>query len=325
MLYVEVQEMNRLSSFYLAMEEYIARYLNTNEDCFFMWQVPATVMVGRNQLINNEVNLSYCHENNIHVLRRKSGGGCIYVDKSCLLFSYITHDEQVNLVFSQYINLIVEMLNKMGIAANAGGRNDVMIEDKKISGNAFYHVPGRSIVHGTMLYDTDMENMVKSITPSEEKLISKGVESVRQHIALLKDFTTLSLEQFKQLTKQHLCSSKLVLTTDDVKGIEKIEKDYLSDNFTFGNNPRYSISNKKHFDNVGNMEVYIQLKNDVIKHINILGDYFLTGDIDNQVLKPLQNIQYNEYEITAALPENIGDIVRNLRKDQLIELIMAHP
>lgn len=325
MIYIDVPEKNRLTSFYLATEEYVARHIADNEDYFFIWQVPPTVMVGRNQLIDNEINLPYCREKGIHLLRRKSGGGCIYVDEGCLLFSYITHNDQVNLVFTQYIDRIVQMLRQLGINAEAGGRNDILIDEKKVSGNAFYHVPQWSIVHGTMLYDTNLQNMVASITPSQLKLNSKGVQSVRQHIALLKDYTTLSIEEVKRHTKEFLCSSALTLTEKDIKGIEEIEQDYLSDEFTYGNNPRYTMTNKQRIENVGELEVLMELKNNVIKHVNIMGDYFLTGDLDNAILKPLQNIPYTKQAIEAALPEQVNHIIRNLNKAQLVNLIVDPP
>ena len=106
-----------------------------------------------------------------------------------------------------------------------------MIGDRKVSGNAFYHIPGRSIVHGTMLYDTNMVNMVGAITPNDEKLISKGVESVRQRIALLKDFVQIDIEQFKTFVRENLCKGEITLTSDDIRAIEEIEKEYLTDEF----------------------------------------------------------------------------------------------
>lgn len=323
MVYVEVPTENRLTGFYLATEEYVARHVNTPDDYFFMWQVPPTVMFGRNQLIDSEVNTQYCQEQGIHMIRRKSGGGCIYVDQGCILFSYITHRDGVNTVFTEYINRIVNMLQQMGVDARSGGRNDILIGEKKISGNAFYHVPGRSIVHGTMLYDTHLQNMVASITPSEEKLVSKGVQSVRQHIALLKDYTPLSIEAFKQFAIDHLCSSSMTLTEADIKGIEEIEKDYLSDEFTYGNNPRYSIIRKQRIEGVGELDVRIELKNNIIRQVNIMGDYFLTGDLDNDLLSHLKNIPYTPAAIQHALPEETGNVIRNLTKQQLARLLLS--
>jgi lipoic acid synthetase/lipoate-protein ligase A len=303
------------------MEEYVARHLNTNEDCFFLWQVNPSVIFGRNQLIENEVNMDYCKVHHIETYRRKSGGGCVYADKSNVMFSYITRDENVNFTFNRYINLLVLLLFKLGIDAKANGRNDVLIDGKKVSGNAFYHIPGHSIVHGTMLYDTNMENMVGSITPTHEKLISKGVESVRQRIALLKDYTTISLDEFMDFAIQQLCQETLMLNEKDMKEIEEIEKEYLSEEFIYGNNPRYTMVKKHRLEGVGDFEIRIELKNDVIKQMNIMGDFFLVGDIDNRLLNPLRNVPYNRDSVIKALPERVDDLIMNLDKKDLINMI----
>ena len=315
-----IKETRRLS-FYLAMEEYVARKLNVGDDCFFLWQVNPSVIFGRNQLIENEVNMDYCKEHHIETYRRKSGGGCVYADMSNVMFSYITRDENVNFTFNRYLNLLVLMLYKLGIDAKANGRNDIMIDGKKVSGNAFYHIPGHSIVHGTMLYDTNMENMVGSITPTHEKLLSKGVESVRQRIALLKDYTHISLEEFMVFVIQQLCQETLTLNENDINEIETIEKEYLSDEFIFGRNPRYSIIRKHRLEGVGEFEIRIELKNNIIKQMNIMGDFFLLGDIDNRLLAPLYNVAFDKESVTKALPDKIDDIILNLDKKDLIEMI----
>lgn len=146
------------------MEEFVARNINTADDCFFMWQVEPSVIFGRNQLIENEVNIEYCRQNDIKTYRRKSGGGCVYADMNNIMFSYITQSENVSLTFDRYINMVAEMLRSLHIPAEATGRNDIMIHGRKVSGNAFYHIPHHSIVHGTMLYDTNMQNMVATLT-----------------------------------------------------------------------------------------------------------------------------------------------------------------
>ena len=315
-----INETRRLS-FYLAMEEYVARKLNVGDDCFFLWQVNPSVIFGRNQLIENEVNMDYCKEHHIETYRRKSGGGCVYADMSNVMFSYITRDENVNFTFNRYMNLLVLMLYKLGIDAKANGRNDILIDGKKVSGNAFYHIPGHSIVHGTMLYDTNMENMVGSITPTHEKLLSKGVESVRQRIALLKDYTQISLEEFMVFVVQQLCQETLTLNENDIKEIETIEKEYLSDEFIFGRNPRYSIIRKHRLEGVGEFEIRIELKNNIIKQMNIMGDFFLLGDIDNRLLAPLRNVAFDKEAVSNALPDKIDDIILNLDKKDLIEMI----
>lgn len=322
MLYIALPDNEkRILPFYLAMEEYVARHLD-EDDCFFMWQVDPTVIFGRNQLIENEVNIPYCRQHGIATYRRKSGGGCVYADRSNVMFSYITKDENVNLTFSRYINLVIFILWKLGIEATASGRNDIMIGDRKVSGNAFYHIPGRSIVHGTMLYDTNMENMVGAITPSDEKLISKGVRSVRQRIALLKDYTTLSLDDLMAFVRKNLCDHELTLTTSDVKAIEQLMQEYLADEFIYGKNPSHTVIRKQRVEGVGELDIRMEVKNDRIKSINVMGDFFLVGDIDHQLLAPLKGVRINRDDIDAALPDRLDDVIMNLRKEDFIKAII---
>ncbi len=303
------------------MEEYVARHI-TEPDCFFMWQVEPSVIFGRNQLIENEVNLDYCRENLIQTFRRKSGGGCVYADWKNVMFSYITDEDNVNFTFNRYINMVVLTLIKLGVDARASGRNDVMIGDRKVSGAAFYRLPGRSIVHSTMLYDTDMRNMVGAITPSNDKLVSKGVSSVRQRIALLKDYVDISLADFMAFVKENLCDGEIVLTENDIKGIEKIEQEYLTPSFIYGKNPSYTVIRKKRLDGVGELEVRMEVKNNCVKDINLMGDYFLTGALDDQLLLPLHGVQLEREALEAALPDDISTIIMNLKKDDFIGLLL---
>ena len=315
-----VEKVRRLS-FYLAMEEYVARRID-EQDLFFMWQVEPSVIFGRNQLIENEVNLKFCRERGIKTYRRKSGGGCVYADMNDVMFSYITKDEAVGFTFNRYINMVVLVLQNLGVDAKASGRNDVMIGDRKVSGNAFYHIPGRGIVHGTMLYDTDMVNMVGAITPTDEKLLSKGVASVRQRIALLKDYINLDIEQFKTFVRNNLCQGEIVLNEEDIRGIEEIEKDYLTDEFIYGNNPKYTIVRKRRIETVGDFEVRIEMKNGEIKGMVMLGDYFIVGDIDDTILRPLKGVRLEREALEKALPEQLDTAILNLRKADFIDLLL---
>ena len=221
---------NRQLSFYLAMEEYVARHMQ-EPDCFFMWQVAPTVIFGRNQVVENEVNLEYCREHDIRVVRRKSGGGCVYADMDNLMLSMVTDGDNVGFTFNRFVTMIQLALHKIGVTATSTAHNDIMIGDRKVCGTAFYQLPGRSIVHSTMLYDTNMEHMLNAITPSAEKLEKKGIQSVRQRITLLKDHTPLSLDEIKQKIRDTLCDGELVLTEEQVAGIEEIEQTYLKQDF----------------------------------------------------------------------------------------------
>lgn len=224
------QEPRRLS-FYLAMEEFVARHTD-EPDAFFMWQVEPSVIFGRNQVLENEVNVAYCREHGISLYRRKSGGGCVYADMDNLMLSFVTSEENVNFAFNRFVNMVLLVLRKLGIAATGTSHNDIMIGDRKVCGTACYHLEGRSIVHSTMLFDTNMDHMLNAITPSREKLEKKGIESVRQRITLLKDYTTLdSVEALKALIRETLCEGERMLTASEVAGIEAIEATYLKEEF----------------------------------------------------------------------------------------------
>ena len=321
MVYIALpdNEVRRLS-FYLAMEEYVAKHVKA-DDSFFMWQVEPSVIFGRNQLIENEVNLNFCRKHHIQTYRRKSGGGCVYADMNNVMFSYITNEEQVGFTFNRYINMIVLMLQKLGVDASPSGRNDVMIGNRKVSGNAFYKIPGHSIVHGTMLYDTDMLNMVGSITPPGEKLMSKGIKSVHQRVTFLKDYLSISLPEFKDFVHKHLCEEEFILSEEDIQKIEDIEEEYLSDEFIYGKNPRYTLIKKHHIENVGGLEARIEVKNGIIKSVNLMGDFFLVGDLDNGLLNKLKDVPLEAGAISRLLPDRIDDIILNLMKTDLIDLL----
>ena len=217
-----MSEIRRLN-FYLATEEYVARYKNEGDDLFFLWQVDPTVIIGRNQIVEQEVNIEYVRAHAIQLYRRKSGGGCVYADRSNVMMSYITRSDEVTKTLSRYMAMVASMLQDLGLPATTTANNDVLIDGRKVSGNAFYHIPGHSIVHGTMLFDTDMEHMLHAITPPQVKLDKHGVRSVRQRITLLKEHTDLTIDDFKRFAISRLCDKELWLTDEDVKEIEKME------------------------------------------------------------------------------------------------------
>lgn len=235
MIYVDIDTKGTMRlPFYLAMEEYVARNIYKGEDCFFMWQVNPTVIFGRNQVIEDEVNIEYCKSHNIQFYRRKSGGGCVYADMGNVMLSYITGEESVDNCFAYYMEMLTRSFNAIGIPAERNDHNDIMLNGQKISGNAILHMTDRVIAHGTLLYDTNMENMTNAITPSKQKLSRNGVQSVRQRITLLKDFTPLSLEEMKKKLRATICTSSVSLAEKDIEGIKEIEKEYLEPSFIYG-------------------------------------------------------------------------------------------
>ena len=307
--------------FYLAMEEYIAQEFPA-QDYFFMWKVSPTVIFGRNQLIESEVNVDYCKSKNIEFYRRKSGGGCVYADEGNIMLSYITPDTNVNFTFNRYMLMVENALQKLGIDARTTGRNDILIAGRKVSGNAFYHLPCRSIVHGTMLYDTNIEYMAGATTPSSSKLESKGVQSVRQHVTTVKEHLDITIEEFQEYLYRTLCDKVITLTHEDITAVEEIAKEYYTTEFIYGKNPSYGLSNRKRIEGVGEFIIDLVVKDNVIRKANLSGDFFIVGDIDGMLLSKLKNISYTKDAVEKALDEVVCEnVIMNLKKEQLINLI----
>ncbi len=325
-LQLPYDEVRRLT-FYLAMEEYAAQLLKDNksiDELFFTWRVRPTVIFGRNQLIDSEVNVAYCKAHGIEYYRRKSGGGCVYADMDNLMFSYITRSDDVTTTFAHYTHAIVAMLKGLGLDASDNSRNDIMVEGKKVSGNAFYHLPGISIVHGTMLYDTNMDNMVQAITPSAAKLDSKGVKSVKSHITTLNRYLTMSIEEFQQHAFRTLCDGEITLSDSNIAAIERIEAGYLTHEFILGNNPRCNMERSGRIEGVGEFKITLELNRNIIRSINIAGDFFLLGDLDT-IITRLKGRQFTETEIEKALSDlTLSRVIMNLTQEQFMRLIFEN-
>lgn len=324
MVYVTLptEKQYRRLPFYLAMEEYIARELPA-QDYFFIWQVEPTVIFGRNQLVDSEVDTAFCRANNIRFYRRKSGGGCVFADRSNLMLSYITPTTNVNFTFNRYMLMVEDALQRLGVDARTSGRNDILVDGRKVSGNAFYHLPGRSIVHGTMLYDTNLDYMLNATTPSETKLRSKGVESVRQHITTLCKYITLTIDELKVHLRSVLCNEEILLSDADIAAIEQIEQEYYDDSFIYGNNPAASLTRVERIEGVGEFHVSVDIKENRIRKVSLAGDFFIIGDLDSMLLDKLKGAEYSRAGIEAALDGvDTSSVIMNLTNEQLINLLI---
>lgn len=213
---------DRSLSFYLAMEEFVAEKFE--DEAFFVWRVDPTVIIGRNQDLEAEVNIAYCMEHDVKIVRRKSGGGCVYSDKGNIMISFISRRGEVSTVFDRYLSALSECLSSLGLDAERSGRNDILVDGRKVSGNAFHQLPDRSIVHGTLLYDTDLDALEKAIRPPVEKLVRHGIASVRQRVQNLKAYLDGSridsIEKLENYLVDYFCDAVIVLNEDDIHEIE---------------------------------------------------------------------------------------------------------
>ena len=224
---------------YLAMEEYLAA--NAKEDTMFMWVVRPTVIFGRHQVMENEVNIPYCETNGIEMYRRKSGGGCVYADEGNLMVSYISPSPHSEQVFAHYMQFMSYALRKMGYPAVTTEHNDILVEGRKVSGNACYALPTSTIVHGTMLWKVDFNRLQQAITPPAEKLAKHGVESVRQRVVNLctiqQDERLRETPPITNMADLMNCLTRLLadcsneLPQDAYAAIDAIEQTYLDPTF----------------------------------------------------------------------------------------------
>ena len=196
--------------FYLAMEDFVAKSIEG--DSFFVWRVAPTVIIGRNQDLEAEVNMEFCRKHDVRVVRRKSGGGCVYSDMGNVMVSYISRRGDVSEIFERYLDAMADCLGSVGVEAIKSGRNDILVQGRKVSGNAFHQLPDRSIVHGTLLYDTDFDALEESIRPPVEKLERHGVASVRQRVENLRTFldpaVIPSVEALEDAVLQRQCHNR---------------------------------------------------------------------------------------------------------------------
>lgn len=218
----------RSLAFWLAMEEFVAK--SVDEEAFFVWRVAPTVIIGRNQVLEAEVNLDYCRRNGVKIVRRKSGGGCVYADRDNIMISYVSRRGDVAEIFERYLSALTSCLCSLGLKAEKLGRNDILVEGRKVSGNAFHQLPDRSIVHGTLLYNTDFDALEEAIRPPVEKLLRHGVASVRQRVGNLRDYLDPAIIGSIHALESHLVDyfsdGTLSLSADDLCVIEEMASAY---------------------------------------------------------------------------------------------------
>lgn len=227
---------NRRLVWYLAMEEYFAKQVQ--EDIFFTWVVSPTVIFGRHQVMEAEVNMDFCRANGIAIYRRKSGGGCVYADEGNLMMSLISPSTHSEVVFQSFLDCVSNVLRACGFAAVKSEHNDIMVEGYKVSGNACYALPTGTIVHGTLLVQVDFEMLQQAITPSVEKLLKHGVRSVRQRVANLSQYAAFDHIRTLEACSAHLinalCTHARELSQEEISAIDQIEQSYLDSQFIAG-------------------------------------------------------------------------------------------
>lgn len=315
---------------YLALEEWCARKMPPAV-YFFTWVVAPTVIIGRNQDLEKEVNLQYCRDNNINVVRRRSGGGCVFADYGNIMISFVTPSTDVQTTFSELTDRVAGQLRAMGINAESSGRNDIMVDGRKISGNAFYHLPGRSIVHGTMLYDTTMSHMMQAITPDRAKLESKRVTSVSSHIVTARQLLPdMPFDEFHRRLAEGLATDEYRLKDQDIDEVRKLAARYAEPSWLYGRTAvkgHRTIDNTRRFDGVGTIRFTARIDdNDSITDPHLTGDFFMLADLDEGLLDRLRGVPCTQTALRAALDgADTAKVIANLSHYMLVSLITQKP
>ncbi|WP_284928135.1 lipoate--protein ligase [Candidatus Phytoplasma sp. AldY-WA1] len=308
--------------FYFALEEYILNnLLKKDEVFFFQWQIKG-VVIGKNQIIENEVNFDFTTKNQIKLFRRPTGGGCVYNDPQTPLFSIITAKKDKNFNFREYLGKIIEAFQKLGINLYFSGRNDIMLNEKKVSGNAFMQNKNGMVIHGTLLYDCDIDTMVRCITPNNEKLISKGITSVSSRVTNLKEHLNgMSQQELMDYLNNYLTNEEYNLTLDEIYKIEKMAKKYSSKEWIFGEHPTYDKNLKKRF-HWGNLEIFLSLKNGKILKIIFKGDFFHKENNLSEFLEKFINVSYNKKSLQELLKNiDIKNYIIDASNEDLLSLL----
>lgn len=315
--------------YYLALEEWVADNL-PDDEYIFSWRVNPTVICGRNQDISLEVNMPYCRANGIDVVRRRSGGGCVYADMNNYMFSYIAPGTDVETNFARYSEVTATMLRSLSIDATVSGRNDILVGGCKIAGNAFYIHGGKSVAHGTMLFDIDAERMGNAITPSHAKLASKSVKSVPSHVTCLRSLgLDMTVEQFGEYAMRYFTDGKnIALTQKQLDQLGDIEKRYYDASFLYGRARESKTENLvrrfRRIEGVGDFYADIELdKESRITRICLYGDFFSTGDISGLIERPLTGSLYDRNALAEAMERiNTANAVKGLTDEALLEILI---
>lgn len=314
----------KTATFFLAAEEYVAGKL-PGGDYLFSWILPPTVVMGRNQVAHQEFDLDYCAAHGIDIVRRKSGGGAVFADHRNIMWSLITRGGDVEPIFKEYAEVVAAALTQLGATAQASGRNDIILENGgKVCGNAFYHLKERNIVHGTMLYDTNLEAMQRALRPAPEKLKAKGVQSVRSRIGLLKDYIsggTLSLRD--QLTAL-LTDRQVMLSEADIAAIEEIEQTYREPDFLFGHIQTADEVVSGHIEGCGTIELHFTLRGSRVSGVSLKGDFFATTDVQRAFEEAFRRTPFTTAHLQAHAKEYaLHKTIRGLTAEALENLFIS--
>ncbi|MCF2682394.1 lipoate--protein ligase [Faecalicatena contorta] len=307
----------------LAMEEYLLLHCDKEECILYLWQNRNTVVIGRNQNAWKECLVSKLEEENGYPVRRLSGGGAVYHDLGNLNFTFLVRKENYDV--DRQLNVILEAVKKLGIHAEKSGRNDILIDGHKFSGNAFYEQGDCCYHHGTLMVNVNLGELSRYLTVSKDKLKSKGVDSVRARVANLTEYAPdLTVDELKKKLLEAfeevygLKANILKDTELDADEVEERTQKFASWNWIFGRKLefQYELSNRFPW---GQVTLQMQVRNGRIKDVNVYSDSMKPAFIE-EVSRYLKSVRYDKKAICAELSLYWS---KDQEEDQMMKDIIA--
>ncbi|KRM96927.1 lipoate-protein ligase [Liquorilactobacillus aquaticus DSM 21051] len=323
----------------LATEQYLMSKKDIELPLVLFYIQKPCIIIGRNQNTLEEIDQQYCRDKNIVVTRRLSGGGAMYDDLGNLSFSFIVKaDKQRFGDFKTMVAPIVTALHRLGVTgAVVTGRNDIVVDGKKFSGNAMYTRAGRTFSHGTLMLDVDMNEVAKALNVPKDKIQSKGIKSVRSRVTNLRPYLAekykkITTEEFRDFIIRSILGAESMsaaeksayhLTLDDQAEIKKLEQKYYRNwDWVYGHSPRFTLKKRYHFAS-GTIDARVLVENGKIKNIRFLGDYFGTRDVTN-LEKLLVGQPFEPSKIMKILAANdINSYFQGLNARQIADLLFT--
>ena len=298
--------------FNFALEEYLLK--KTDKDLFRLWMCDPCISVGKNQNTISEINSDYVRKNSIPIVRRQSGGGAVFHDLGNLNFTFISCNNNSFSDFKRFTQPIIDLLKTLGINAEFSGRNDLLIDGKKFSGNAQYNYKNKVIHHGTLLFSSQISNLSNALKVKPIKLESKGIKSVKSRVTNISEHLDkpMSISEFRDSVMNYVFSlnsnnSYFNLTEKDIENVNKLSKEkYSTWEWNFGNSPNYSLVNELRYIG-GTLEFHLNVSKGFITDIKFFGDFFGKKDISN-VEDLLIGVKHEEESLKEKLNNiNIDD------------------
>ncbi len=314
----------------LAIEEYLLKTMDVEKDPVLLFYInQPSIIIGKNQNTIEEINTDYVEDNGIIVVRRLSGGGAVYHDLGNLNYSFITKDDGDSFMnYKKFTQPVVDALAKMGVHAELSGRNDILAEGRKVSGNAQFSTKGRMFSHGTLMFDTEIDAVVSALKVKKDKIESKGIKSIRSRVANISEFLKdkMTVEEFRlEILKSIFGGEENIryyeLTEEDWANIHKLSAErYQTWEWNYGKSPRFNIQ-KTHRFPTGGIDIRLEVNHGIIKEAHIFGDFFGVGDMAD-VEQRLVGTNYDRTAIAEALTDiDIPTYFGGITTEEFLQLI----